>query len=917
MQRHCNGRAVFLLAIFAAANRAAALITFNINQTAGRAAISPLIYGVNTDNIGGVANPGLNQSAYQNLNLTFERLGGDRWTAYNYTNNASNAGSDYIYENDNYLGGGSTPAGAVLPFLQGASGGGAIVTVPMAGYVAADESGPVPTPLAAPAASSHFVLEYPTVAADPAPAANHVYENQFVQLVKNAFPGTASRPLVFDLDNEPDLWDSSHPEVHPSQTTYAELLSDSISYATMIKSIAPSALVYGPVSYGWDGYTTLQGAPDSAANGDFLTYYLKNMATASSTAGVRLLDGLDLHWYPEATGKNASGDATRITGTDTSPGVVAARLQAPRSLWDPTYSETSYITQDEGYTYINLINREEGKINSYYPGTKLSFGEYNYGAGGDISGGLAEADVLGIFGKYGVYSANEWPLLGSEPFIAGAFRMFRNYDGNNSTFGDTEVQAVNSDTVNSSVYASVDSTNPDHLTLIVINKQNAVVPTAINISNGGMYKTAAIYQLTSGSSTPQSAGTMTLNNPTAFNYNMPAYSVSVISLLSNQWLLSTGGSWASAASWSAGMPDGKAAEANFLSSPSGITSPGTVTLDGNHTVGQLTFNNSNSYTIAQGSGGVLSIDDTGDTSGVNPLISVQAGNHILAAPLSLANGVAINTANGSTLTISSSINGSGGVTVSGGGSVILSHPGSGIMVRSFGSLNITGQLQIAPVLLPANRTLLVAGSLAITGKLDLANNDLDVPGGNLTTIFNLVSQGYQKPGRSIFSSSAAGDTTHLTTLGTIQNSVDGTTTGLPLYASGTVNGLFDTTSPAAGDVLVKYTYFGDANLDGKVDGSDYSRIDNGYLHALTGWYNGDFNYDGYVNGSDYTLIDNTFNRQGTTESANVLDPHALVTAQVAVPEPAMNAILLTTVVGMLSRRRPVRGPRVRGSSAGY
>jgi hypothetical protein len=465
MPRDLNRRAVFLLAMCGAASRAFGVITFNINQAASHATISPLIYGVNTDNVGGVANPGLNQSAYQNLNLTFERLGGDRWTAYNYTTNASNAGSDYLYENDNYLGGGSTPAGAVLPFLQGASGGGAIVTVPMAGYVAADESGPVPTPLVAPASSSHFVPEYPTSAADPAPAANHVYENQFVQLVKNAFPGTASRPLVFDLDNEPDLWDSSHPEVHPSQTTYAELLSDSISYATMIKSIAPSALVYGPVSYGWDGYTTLQGAPDSGANGDFLTYYLKNMAAASNAAGERLLDGLDLHWYPEATGKNASGVATRIIGTDTSPGVVAARLQAPRSLWDPTYSETSYITQDEGYTYINLINREEAKINTYYPGTKLSFGEYNYGAGGDISGGIAEADVLGIFGKYGVYSANEWPLLGSEPFIAGAFRMFRNYDGNDSTFGDTEVQAVNSDTVNSSVYASVDSTNPDHLTL--------------------------------------------------------------------------------------------------------------------------------------------------------------------------------------------------------------------------------------------------------------------------------------------------------------------------------------------------------------------------------------------------------------------------------------------------------------------
>ena len=68
-------------------------------------------------------------------------------------------------------------------------------------------------------------------------------------------------------------------------------------------------------------------------------------------------------------------------------------------------------------------------------------------------------------------------------------------------------------------------------------------------------------------------------------------------------------------------------------------------------------------------------------------------------------------------------------------------------------------------------------------------------------------------------------------------------------------------------MLVRYTYYGDANLDGKVDGGDYSRIDNGYLQQLTGWYNGDFNYDNAIDGSDYTLIDNAFNTQGAKSQA--------------------------------------------------
>jgi len=92
------------------------------------------------------------------------------------------------------------------------------------------------------------------------------------------------------------------------------------------------------------------------------------------------------------------------------------------------------------------------------------------------------------------------------------------------------------------------------------------------------------------------------------------------------------------------------------------------------------------------------------------------------------------------------------------------------------------------------------------------------------------------------------------------------------------------------DVLVKYTYYGDANLDGIVDGSDYSRIDNAFLTdqsnatAATGWGNGDFNYDGVTNGSDYTLIDNAFNSQGASLAAALAaNGVPTITAEVAAP----------------------------------
>jgi hypothetical protein len=80
---------------------------------------------------------------------------------------------------------------------------------------------------------------------------------------------------------------------------------------------------------------------------------------------------------------------------------------------------------------------------------------------------------------------------------------------------------------------------------------------------------------------------------------------------------------------------------------------------------------------------------------------------------------------------------------------------------------------------------------------------------------------------------------------------------------------FDGQAVSSSDVLVKYTYYGDANLDGKVDGTDYSRLDNAIMHPATGWFNGDFNYDGTTDGSDFTLLDNAFNSQGASLAATI------------------------------------------------
>jgi hypothetical protein len=186
----------------------------------------------------------------------------------------------------------------------------------------------------------------------------------------------------------------------------------------------------------------------------------------------------------------------------------------------------------------------------------------------------------------------------------------------------------------------------------------------------------------------------------------------------------------------------------------------------------------------------------------------------------------------------------------------------------------------------ANVKAIDTSSLAFSGSgaLDLTNNALVVRGGNLATITAEIVSGrngnlWNGPG--LESSTAGADANHITTLGVSTAAAEGLTGGT--FAG--VSGL------SAGDVLVKYTYYGDANLDGKVTGADYAAIDTGFGSHLSGWANGDFNGDGVVTGADYAAIDNAFAFQGGVVLAGGGGAAQANSIQ-AVPEPTTNAFLL-------------------------
>ncbi len=347
-----------------------------------------------------------------------------------------------------------------------------------------------------------------------------MYQDQYVYWLTKAVPGAH---LMFSLDNEPDLWSSTHSEIHPVPTTYTELLSKDLAYAAAIKKVDPAAPVTGPVSYGWEGYESLQDAPGSARYGNFLDWWMRNVKLADARAGTKLIDDLDLHWYPEAT-----GGGQRVTGTGTSSAEAAAREQAPRSLWDPSYVEDSWITQDflDGRA-VDLIPRLDAQIAANNPGMNLDFTEWDYGAGQDISGAIATADVLGIFGRYGVHAAAFWALTSDEAFAYAAFAMYRNYNGLGAGFGDTEVNATTTDHVGTSVYASIDKADPGHVVIVAINKSLGPTTATLRLQ-GVVATTASVFRLTGKVSKPQPAPALFATSGRTFTYVMPAQSVSVI-----------------------------------------------------------------------------------------------------------------------------------------------------------------------------------------------------------------------------------------------------------------------------------------------------------------------------------------------------------------------------------------------------
>lgn len=516
-------------------------IDVSVDLDGYRKAISPYLYGVNSD---------FRKEEYlYDADATSARQGGNRFSGYNWETNYSNAGRDWLHYSDQYLIDFNKellaiPGAPAIGFAQEAAAKNVpykITTIQMAGYVAADDAGEVTEEELAPSSRWKEVKasKGSEFSMTPDTTDDYVYMDEYVNYLVQTLGDatTATGYQAYNLDNEPSLWSATHARMHPDKVTCEEIVTKSVEYSSAIKAVDPNAEIFGLALFGVGAYTSFSNAPDWSEHSSdydwFISYYLDEMRKAEEENGKRLIDVIDIHYYSEAKGQCRVTECTDYTHTD----CIEARLQSPRTLYDFTYIENSWIGEGQ-QQYLPIFPNVWDSINTYYPGTKLALTEYNFGGGDHISGAVAQADALGVFAQNDVYVSNLWALNSDFSYQLSAINLYTNYDGNGSAFGDTLLTSSTSDMTKATVYASINGSDESKVNIVLTNKsltesQNAT----INLDGDAEYSSAKVYGITGDSSEIQLLQTVDSIDNNSFTIEIPALSVVQIEINADDYTM--------------------------------------------------------------------------------------------------------------------------------------------------------------------------------------------------------------------------------------------------------------------------------------------------------------------------------------------------------------------------------------------
>jgi len=523
-------------ALLTAVSVSAADVTVAVDPAADRRSVSPLIFGVNF----------ASRATLSRMGYAANRWGGNSTTRYSWVNDTSNRASDWFFLNipeDNENPGALPDGSSADVFVDDARAAGAeaLLTVPMIGWTPKDRAkrwGYSVTKYGAQqqtectatggaswcepdAGNGRRASDGAWITgndpADTSQAIGPTFATDWMQhLVARAAAQGHSGVRFFALDNEPALWSETHHDVFPTPLTYETYWARTQQYAAAIKQRDPSALVFGPADWGWCAYffspaDNCNIGADRTAHGnlEFLDWYLKQAKAYYDGTGVRLVDYLDVHYYPQSSGVSLSDDESAAT--------QALRLRSLKSLYDPAYVDESWIGTT-GYSggIVRLIPRLRDWIATRFPGTRIAITEYSWGGDAGTSSTLAQAEALAIFAREGVDLATRWVVPADGSSVEDAFSLYLNYDGAGGRVQGQSVRASSSNVDQVGAYAIASPSNV--LYLLLFNKDTVARTVTASVGGGvnesfGLYRFTASSRLASAGGATPSGGVLSLTLP--------------------------------------------------------------------------------------------------------------------------------------------------------------------------------------------------------------------------------------------------------------------------------------------------------------------------------------------------------------------------------------------------------------------
>jgi hypothetical protein len=501
-------------------------VTVSVDLSAEGTPISPYVYG------GNFTDPDVAKEA----GVTIRRWGGNSTTTYDWRTGFHNKGADWFFENANSGGGPYPEKTAWVTFHEEnvKAGIASYLTLPAAGWVSKDDKSAA-FPLSVYPGQLQEASDRPGYGNGQWPAGQQPKEFDPTIALKKVTPEeqaelynyclkTAGIPTsanggikVIAIDNEPCLWESTHKEFGYKGLTYDDFLNLAITHATLLKKMDPTVLVAAPCLWGWTAYYMVSSdsrlgptvgwdrnkMPGYSKNGIFLKWWLTELNKIEKKTGKKLVDILDIHFYPQANGVQLGQN---------NPGDGETRVQETRVLWDPTFVENSWMERNgssdnpnplfnDGSTQstkknLQILRMMKDWIKECNPGMKLAIGEYNWSGNLDVSGGVAQAELLGIFAREEIYSALLWTGPDKNTPQYFAWKIFRNPDGKFTAFGDRYLPSEVSAPDDVSVHAA--RAADGKVTFVLINKRaKKGARLTVKLSKAVPSQTVALYEYSS------------------------------------------------------------------------------------------------------------------------------------------------------------------------------------------------------------------------------------------------------------------------------------------------------------------------------------------------------------------------------------------------------------------------------------